>query len=90
MTVAASTAACSSINADSKDVADNAMSEVSVAIADAMRAGQNQPARTIQFGDKTYPALAALGPVPVPPDNPMSDEKVELGKILFFDWPFRR
>ncbi len=85
MTVAASTAACSSINADSKDVSGNAMSEVSVAIADAMRAGQNQPARTIQFGDQTYPALAALGPVPVPPDNPMSDEKVELGKILFFD-----
>ena len=27
----------------------------------------------------------ALGPVPVPDDNPMSDVKVELGKLLFFD-----
>jgi cytochrome c peroxidase len=29
--------------------------------------------------------LAALGPVPVPADNPMTPEKVELGKLLFFD-----
>lgn len=29
--------------------------------------------------------LAPLGPVPVPADNPMSDAKVELGKMLFFD-----
>ena len=29
--------------------------------------------------------LAPLGPPPVPPDNPMSAEKVELGKMLFFD-----
>ncbi len=31
------------------------------------------------------PPLAALGPPPVPPDNPMSPQKVELGKLLFFD-----
>jgi cytochrome c peroxidase len=31
------------------------------------------------------PPLAALGPPPVPPDNPMTPEKVELGKLLFFD-----
>jgi cytochrome c peroxidase len=31
------------------------------------------------------PPLAALGPPPVPPDNPQSAEKVELGKLLFFD-----
>lgn len=85
LTVAASTAACSSVSADSKDVSDNAMSEVSVAIADAVRAGKSQPPKTIEFAGQTYPALAALGPVPVPDDNPMSDEKVELGKILFFD-----
>tara|TARA_Y100001001_G_scaffold158905_1_gene179065 strand:- start:6542 stop:7810 length:1269 start_codon:yes stop_codon:yes gene_type:complete len=30
-------------------------------------------------------ALAPLGPVPVPADNPMTPEKVELGKLLFFD-----
>ena len=29
--------------------------------------------------------LAPLGPPPIPADNPMSDEKVELGKLLFFD-----
>jgi len=31
------------------------------------------------------PELAPLGPPPVPADNPMSEEKVELGKLLFFD-----
>jgi cytochrome c peroxidase len=31
------------------------------------------------------PSLAALGPPPVPPDNPQTPEKVELGKMLFFD-----
>ena len=30
-------------------------------------------------------SLAALGPPPVPADNPMSDAKIELGKMLFFD-----
>ncbi|MEM6942973.1 MAG: cytochrome c peroxidase [Pseudomonadota bacterium] len=30
-------------------------------------------------------SLAALGPPPIPADNPMSPEKVELGKKLFFD-----
>ncbi len=34
---------------------------------------------------KTLPPLAPLPPVPVPADNPMSPEKVELGKMLFFD-----
>lgn len=29
--------------------------------------------------------LAPLGPPPIPADNPMSDAKVELGKMLFFD-----
>ncbi|MEM6972913.1 MAG: cytochrome c peroxidase [Pseudomonadota bacterium] len=29
--------------------------------------------------------LAPLGPPPIPPDNPMTPEKVELGKMLFFD-----
>ncbi|WP_084659982.1 cytochrome-c peroxidase [Vibrio sonorensis] len=32
-----------------------------------------------------YPALAPLGDVPTPPDNPTTPEKVELGKLLFFD-----
>ena len=32
-----------------------------------------------------FPALGPLPPVPVPGDNPMSESKVELGKMLFFD-----
>ncbi len=31
------------------------------------------------------PPLAALGPPPVPKDNPQTPEKIELGKLLFFD-----
>lgn len=31
------------------------------------------------------PPLAALGPVPIPPDNKQSKDKIELGKLLFFD-----
>lgn len=31
------------------------------------------------------PPLAALGPPPVPMDNPQTAEKIELGKLLFFD-----
>ncbi len=31
------------------------------------------------------PPLAPLGPVPVPADNAQTPEKIELGKILFFD-----
>ncbi len=34
---------------------------------------------------REFPPLAPLPPVPVPRDNPMSPEKVELGKLLFFD-----
>ena len=33
----------------------------------------------------TDPPLAPLGLVPVPPDNPITAEKTELGKLLFFD-----
>jgi cytochrome c peroxidase len=32
-----------------------------------------------------FPPLGPLPPVPVPRDNPMSDAKVALGKLLFFD-----
>ncbi len=33
----------------------------------------------------TNPPLAALGPPPIPLDNPQTPEKVELGRLLFFD-----
>ena len=29
--------------------------------------------------------LGPLGPPPIPADNPMTDEKIELGRLLFFD-----
>lgn len=32
-----------------------------------------------------FPAITPLPPAPVPPDNPMTPEKVELGRLLFFD-----
>jgi len=34
---------------------------------------------------ESFPPLAALGPVPVPSDNPVTEAKAELGKKLFFD-----
>ena len=37
------------------------------------------------LAETPYPPLAPLGEVPVPADNPQTDAKVELGKILFFD-----
>ncbi len=43
-----------------------------------------QPAPPVAAGED-YPPLAALGPPPIPPDNPQTPEKVELGKMLFFD-----
>lgn len=33
----------------------------------------------------TFPALGPLPPPPIPADNPMSADKVELGKMLFWD-----
>ena len=35
--------------------------------------------------EMAVPALAPLGDPPIPLDNPMSEAKVELGKMLFFD-----
>jgi cytochrome c peroxidase len=51
---------------------------------------KGREAALAQLSDKARQAFfkAALGPlgdVPVPPDNPITREKVELGKMLFFD-----
>lgn len=35
--------------------------------------------------DHPYPALEPLDPPPIPADNTMSDARVELGRMLFFD-----
>ncbi|SFL12026.1 cytochrome c peroxidase [Pseudovibrio ascidiaceicola] len=39
----------------------------------------------VQAAEKRPAELAPLGEPPSPPDNPMTPEKVELGKLLFFD-----
>ena len=49
-------------------------------IAGALQIGLTAPA----WAD-VNPPLTALGPPPVPPDNPMTPAKIELGKLLFFD-----
>jgi len=41
--------------------------------------------KPITLNGMTLPALAPLGAAPVPADNPMTPEKIELGKKLFFD-----
>jgi len=46
---------------------------------------QNGGSGVSQIAGIAIPPLAPLGEVPVPADNKMTQEKVELGKILFFD-----
>ncbi|MDP2575710.1 cytochrome c peroxidase [Vibrio penaeicida] len=41
--------------------------------------------QSVVLNGVSYPALAPLGDVPTPADNPTTPEKVELGKLLFFD-----
>jgi len=47
-------------------------------LAGTAEAGQNP-------GGDSDKRLAPLGPVPIPKDNPMTPEKIELGKMLYFD-----
>ena len=49
-----------------------AIGVVAIALAGPVKADINAP-------------LAALGPAPIPADNPQTPEKIELGKMLFFD-----
>ncbi len=48
---------------------------------DAQPAAPSEPIVTAV----SFPPLALLPEVPVPADNPITDEKVALGKLLFFD-----
>jgi cytochrome c peroxidase len=43
------------------------------------------PKASAQAPPGGYPPLGLLPPVPVPEDNPLTPEKIELGKFLFFD-----
>jgi cytochrome c peroxidase len=46
----------------------------------------SRPAEAEEVEDLAeYPPLSVLPPVTFPPDNPYSDEKAELGKLLYFD-----
>ena len=51
----------------------------------AMNGTPTMASGVVAAGGENNPPLAALGPVPVPPDNPQSAAKVELGKMLFFE-----
>jgi cytochrome c peroxidase len=53
------------------------------AVAVALTVAYQQADPTAAQGE--YPPLAALPPVPEPLDNPITPEKVELGRLLFFD-----
>ncbi|MGQ0710418.1 MAG: cytochrome-c peroxidase [Rhodoferax sp.] len=43
------------------------------------------PAKLAKAMTQALPPLGALPPVPVPADNPLTPEKIELGKMLFWD-----
>lgn len=57
-----------------------ALAAMAVGLAPAVTAADKPAAKKPAF-----PALAPLPPVPIPTDNPMSAEKIELGKMLFWD-----
>jgi cytochrome c peroxidase len=82
---------CVELNAKQAETAAQANSQTSVSTGALVKmlehATQQLPMDYDPPGAEigTIPPLAALGPVPVPADNLMTAEKVELGKLLFFD-----
>jgi cytochrome c peroxidase len=66
-----------------------ALALIGSAMAQAKNPAQAQtaaPAAAPAMAAKpAHPPLATLPPPPIPTDNPMSPEKVELGKMLFWD-----
>jgi len=61
---------------------------VAAAVATVLAAGIAQAANEKSAAGSAKaapPALAPLGEAPIPPDNKTTPEKVELGKMLFFD-----
>lgn len=83
--MAVGSVACAPLNAGSTSAEKDTLSEASSTIATALQQSKAVPLAALEVNGKSYPALAPLGPIPVPPDNPMTAEKVDLGKILFFD-----
>jgi cytochrome c peroxidase len=62
----------------------NTAKTTTIALA-ALIAGMLQVAQAVPAQADMNAPLAALGPPPVPVDNPQTPEKIELGKLLFFD-----
>ncbi len=61
---------------------------VAAAVATVLAAGSVQAANEASAAGTAKaapPALAPLGEAPIPPDNKSTPDKVELGKMLFFD-----
>ncbi len=54
---------------------------IMVALISALAGQVVQPSAA----QSSFPPLAPLPPVPVPSDNPITPEKVELGRLLYFD-----
>ncbi len=60
-------------------------SKVSLSPMSAAEPTQPQVKTFAKVANPEIPPLAPLGPPPIPADNPMSDAKVALGKLLYFD-----
>jgi len=86
LTTAVATALSISIAFALGDKPPASASKASVSAA-APSAGPTQPrvVKTTKAPNPKIPPLAALGPPPIPSDNPMSAAKVALGKLLYFD-----
>ena len=93
-TVLTGLSACSQIGGSEPQptatTAENAQPSAQVEALDAIEKARepvdNAPSATLSTIEKiSYPPLASLGPVPDPKDNPMTPDKVALGKVLFFD-----
>jgi len=79
---------------NSKGVPDASLGAAELAAANTLPAEEAAIAETtdVAAGQATeaaklvsFPPLASLPELPVPADNPISDVKIELGKLLFFD-----
>ena len=78
---------CSKPKAAKSTVGEQARPQAEVAQSngtpDAPQIKANSGAKTLVSAK--YPPLAPLSNPPIPADNPLTDAKVELGKLLFFD-----
>ena len=62
-----------------------ALTTVAVGLAPTVTAADKPMVKKASTAKQAIPPLGPLPPAPIPTDNPMSPEKVELGKLLFWD-----